>query len=169
MSRVGRKLAKSEKAWEDPKSSNAFSVVGGGRISKRQCFAAPPEASAELSTFVQAQIIESEWWLLLQGQLWFQSQDFLFGCNPPGRATLHDASEVLTSAKLEQAIFGKLLVGHAALGTLVHVPGPSQHFVSQVLVGEMIISFLPAQQIPQGHQQLAGNRDDRLVGKFALA
>ena len=41
----------------------------------------PAREPAELDAFVLAQIIESEWSLWLQRQLWHQSQDFLLRCN----------------------------------------------------------------------------------------
>jgi hypothetical protein len=50
---------------------------------KKQCFATPPEVSAEWGALVEVQIIKSERLLLLQRQLWLQGQDFLLRGNAP--------------------------------------------------------------------------------------
>ena len=81
----------------------------------------------------------------------FQDEDFFSGGNAPRSATLHNPCEVCASAELQQTIFGKLLVGHTLFGTLVDVPSPGEHFVSQVFIASGGIGLVPAQQIPKGY------------------
>ena len=62
--------------------------------------------------------------LARRGQLGLQSQDFFSGSNPPRAATLLNALQILANPQPQQAIFGKLLAGHALAGLLRQSLGP---------------------------------------------
>lgn len=58
----------------------------------------PARDPAELDALVLAQIKEDERSLFFRRQLWHQSQDLLLWRNPPRSATLHNASQMLSSS-----------------------------------------------------------------------
>lgn len=102
-----------KRLWESWDLSKPFEMPKEREFREKAMLRHPARDPAELGAFVLAQINEVERSLL------FQSQHFFRWRNASRSATFRDAGELLASAQLEQAIFGKLLVGHATQGTFV--------------------------------------------------
>jgi hypothetical protein len=62
-----KRKKKSEKALEAGKSSNAFCMPRGGCFLEKAKFRHPARSLWHVEQLGWGQIIESEWWLLLQG------------------------------------------------------------------------------------------------------
>ena len=107
--------------------------------------------------------------LLWLFQLWLQSQLLLHWRDPAGYAAAHNAGQLFPFAQMDQSIFGKLLAAHPIQSFLVDVPGPTQHFIGQFFLIRMFVGLLPAQYIPECHQQFASNCCRCLIRMFAFA
>lgn len=84
--------------WKSWDVSRPFEMLKEREFWEEALLRHPARDPAELGAFVLAQINEGERSLLLQGQLWHQSQDFFLRCDASRLATFHNASEMLASA-----------------------------------------------------------------------